>query len=139
MTPSKSPLPILGTWKLSKCETSRPDLPHMTSAVTTFTQEKDGIQYSNDGVWSDGRRSKVSYITQLDGSWCPVTGSTLTDSISLRRLEDGSLESRMKKGGADVGNVRATVSADGRTMTGHWELVGPGGTTVTWKTTAERQ
>lgn len=139
MTPSKAPLPFLGTWKLSKCESSRPDLPHFVSGITIFTQKADGIHYSNDGVWSDGRSSKVSYITQLDGNWCPVVGSTITDSVSLRREEDGSLESRMKKGGVDVGTVRATISPDGRTMTGHWEFSGPGGTTITWKTTADRQ
>jgi hypothetical protein len=139
MTPSKAPLPFLGTWKLSKCETSRPDLPHLTSGITTFTQKEDGIHYTSESVWSDGRSTKTSYISQMDGDWCPVSGSTMTDSLSLRRQEDGSLDSRMKKGGVDVGTVRATVSADGRIMTGHWGFVGPGGATVTWKTTAERQ
>jgi hypothetical protein len=114
-------------------------LPHITSGITTFTQKEDGIHYRSDNVWSDGRSSKVSCISQLDGNWCPVTGSMMSDSLCLRRQEDGSLESRMKKGGVDVGTVRATISADGRTMTGHWEFAGPGGATVTWKTTAERQ
>ena len=139
MTPSKAPLPFLGTWKLTKCETSRPDLSHPTGGITTFTQGKDAIHYSNDGVWSDGRASKVSAALQLDGTWCPVTGSLVADSLSFRRLEDGSFEAKMKKAGAGVGTTRSTVSADGRTMTGHWEFAGPGGTTVTWKTTSERQ
>ena len=139
MTPSKAPLPFLGTWKLAKCEASRPELPHPTSGITTFTQEGDAIHYSNDGVWSDGRTPKVNAVLQLNGNWCPVTGSILTDSLSFRRLDDGSFEAKMKKGGADVGTSRSTVSADGRTLTGHWEIVGPGGTIITWKTTSERQ
>jgi hypothetical protein len=139
MTPSKAPLPFLGAWKLTKCETSRPDLPHPTSGITTFTQEKDAIHYSNEGVWSDGRKAQASAVLQLDGSWYPVTGSLVADSLSIRRLEDGSLEAKMRKGGVDVGKTRSTYSADGRTSTGHWEFVGPGGTTVTWTTTLERQ
>ena len=138
MTPSKAPLPILGTWKLTKCVTSRPDLPHPTSGITTFTQKEDGLHYSNDGVWSDGRTAKVSAVVQLDGSWCPITGSLLTDALSLH-LEGASFEAKMRKGGVDVGASRSTVSADGRTMTGHWEIAGPGGTTVTWETTSQRQ
>ncbi len=138
MTPSKTPLPFLGAWKLTKCETSRPDLPHPTSGTTTFAQQADGIHYSNEGAWSDGRKAKVSALLQLDGSWCPVTGSVLSDSLSFRRLEDGSFDAKMKKGGADVGSVRSTVSADGRTMTGHWEIAGPDGKTISWKTTSER-
>ena len=139
MTPSKAPLPFLGTWKLTKCETSRPDLPHPTAGITTFTQGKDAIHYSNDGVWSDGREAKVSAVLQMDGNWFPITGSLVADSLSFRRLEDGSFEAKMRKSGTDVGTSRSTVSEDGRTMTGHWEFVGPGGTTITWKTTSDRQ
>ena len=129
MTPSKAPLPFLGTWKLTKCESSRPDLPHPTSGTTTFTQKEDGIHYSNEGVWSDGRTAKASAVLQPDGSWCPITGSLMTDSLSLH-LGSGSVEAKMRKGGVDVGTNRSTFSADGRTMTGHWEIVGPGGTTM---------
>ena len=132
MTPSKAPLPFLGTWKLTKCESTQPDLPHPTSGITTFNQEKDAVHYSNDGVWSDGRKSKVTAVLQMDGTWCPVKGSLLAD-------ENGSLESKMRKGGVDVGSNRSTFSADGRIMTGHWEIAGTGGKTVTWKTTSERQ
>ena len=139
MTPSRAPLPFLGTWKLTKCETSRPDLPHPTSGITTFTQKEDAVHYSNEGVWSDGRTAKVGAVLQMDGNWSAVTGSLLADSLSFRTLGDGSFEAKMKKGGVDVGTSRSTVSADGRIMTGHWEVVGPGGTSLTWKTTSERQ
>jgi hypothetical protein len=139
MTPSKAPLPFLGTWRLTKCESSRPDLPHPISGITTFTQEEDAVHYTNDGVWSDGRTAKVNAVLQMDGNWCPVTGSLVTDSLSFQRLTGGSFEVKMKKGGVDVGTTRTTVSADGRTMTGDWEFAGPGGATITWKTTSDRQ
>ena len=87
MTPSEAPLAILGTWQLGKCESSRPDLPHPMAGITTFTQEDDGIHYSNDGVWSDGRTTKVSAVLPLDGSWRPITGSMLADSLSFRRID----------------------------------------------------
>ncbi len=139
MTPSKAPLSFLGIWKLTKCEASRPELPHPTAGITTFAQEGDAVRYSNEGVWSDGRTAKVSAVLKMDGSWCPVTGSLMTDSLSFRQLEDGSLEVKMRRGGVNVGTNHTTVSADGRSMTGHWELVGPAGGTATWTTTSERQ
>ena len=139
MTPSKAPLPFLGTWRLTKVETSRPDLPHPQSGVTTFTQENDIIQYTNDGVWTDGRRTKVTAVLQLDGSLCPITNSMVADALTLRVLDDGTLEVKMKRGGVDVGTNQTSVSPDGRTMTGQWDLVGPGGTKITWNTTQERQ
>lgn len=139
MTPSKAPLPFLGTWRLTKCESSRPDLPHPTSGITIFTQKEDAVHYNNEGVWSDGRTANVGAVLQMDGNWSPVTGSLLADSLSFRTLGDGSFEAKMKKGGVDVGTSRSTVSVDGRTMAGHWEIVGPGEITITWKTTSERR
>jgi hypothetical protein len=138
MTASKAPLPFIGTWKLTNCESSRPDLPHPTGGIATFTQQGDAVNYTNDGVWSDGRTAKVTAVLKLDGTWCPVAGSLTTDSLSFQSLEGGTFEVKMRKGGVDVGTNRTTVSADGRTMTGQWELAGPGGT-LTWKTTSERQ
>lgn len=139
MTPSKAPLPFLGSWKVTKCVSSHPDLPHPASGLVSFTQEKEGIRYSARTVWSDGRTGEVHANIQLDGSWCPVSGSLLADSISCRNLADGTMEAKMRKGGVDAGSTRSTVSADGRTMNGHWEVIAPGGVTVTWETTSERQ
>ena len=139
MTPSKAPLPFVGTWRLTKCQSSRPDLPHPTSGITTFIQKENAIHYTNDGIWSDGRTAKVTAILHLDGEWCPVNGSLLADSLSFQNLSDGSFEAKLKKSGVDVGTSRSTVSADGRTMMALWKIAGPEGATVTWKTTSERQ
>ena len=135
MAPSKASLAFLGTWKLVKCECSQPNLPHPISGITTFTEEEDAIHYSNDGAWSNGRTVKVSADLQLDGNWHPVTGSALADSLSFLSLEDGSFEAKMKRGGVDTGISRSTVSEDGRTLTGLWDIIGPD----TWITTSERQ
>jgi hypothetical protein len=137
MTPAKSPLPFLGTWKLTSCESSHPDLPHPVSGITTFAEEPGAIRYTNEGAWSNGTKTDVQAVLQLDGSWCPITGSLLADSISVETTSDG-LTAKMRKAGVDVGTTRAVVSADRRTTTGTWEIAGPGGITVKWKTTTVR-
>lgn len=139
MTPSKAPLPLFGTWKLASCESSMPELPHPTSGMTTFTQEGDAIQYTSDGVWTDGGHRNVMATIPLDGTWCAVTGSAVIDSLSMSQLPDGSFEAKGKKGGDDVVTTALTISADGQTMTAHWTFIGPNDSTVTWNTTYERQ
>ena len=139
MTPSKAPNPFLGTWKLIKCEPTRADLPHPVSGTVTSTQGDDGIHLDSEGTWSDGRVVKTNIVYRMDGSWYPVTGSPMADSVSVRRLDDFSAEAKLRKGGVDVGTQISTVSADGRTLTAQVELVGPGGAAITWKTTSERQ
>jgi hypothetical protein len=63
----------------------------------------------------------------------------LADSLSFRRLEDGSTQATMKKAGVEVGSNRTAVSADGQTLMSHWQFAGPGGTSITWETTSQRQ
>jgi hypothetical protein len=38
-----SPVPFLGTWKLTECESSRSDLPYPTAGIAIFAPEEDGI------------------------------------------------------------------------------------------------
>ena len=139
LTPSKAPLRFLGTWRITKVETSRPDLPHPTTGVTTFTQEADHVHYEAETTWSDGTRSKVTAALRTDGSWCPVIGSLIADTVSFQRVDDSSFSVNMKKQGLDVGTNHTTISATGRTMTGSWEVKAPDGTKVTWKMSSERQ
>ena len=139
MTPSKAPLPLFGTWKLASCESSMPELPHPASGITTFAQAGDVVHYTSDGVWTDGGHRSVMATIPLDGTWCAVAGSAVTDSLSMTQLPDGSFEAKGKKGGDDVVTTALTFSADGQTMMGHWIFIGPNDTTITWKTTHERQ
>src|SRR5215469_9727429 len=139
MTPVQSPLPFVGTWKLTSVATSHPELPHPESSVTTYTQEDDGLHYLAETVWSDGRTTKGHAVFQLDGNWYPLSDSTLADSVRLERLDDRTFGGEMKKGGLISGAVRSVISPDGRTLTGHWEIVGPDGSTITWLTLSIRQ
>jgi hypothetical protein len=138
MTPSKAQYPFLGTWKMVGCESSHPELPHPTSALTTFSEEADGIHYRAEMTWSDGRTTSTQAVLSADGSWCPMIGSALADAVSVHIHDDGSLEARMRKGQVTVGTLHTKVSADGQTSVSHWDLIGTG-IAITWKTTAVRQ
>ena len=140
MTPAKATsLPIIGTWKMVSCETSHPHLPHPSGSTTTFAERGGGLDYLAETVWSDGRASTTRVLFHLDGRWCPLEGSPLADSVSLKMLGDGSFEGHMKKGDAAAGKNYATVSADGKTLTTRWEMAGPGNITIVWTTVSARQ
>ncbi len=106
--------------------------------MTTIAQQGDGVLYKAETIWSDGRGTAVEAILKMDGSWCPVSGSALADSVSLRILDDGSFEGKMRKGESESGSNLMRVSEDGQTMATEWNVAGPGGVTITWKTTAQR-
>lgn len=117
MTPDQYPLAFIGTWRLIDCETSHPQLPYPKLSLTTFVQREDGMH----------------------GNWCPVAGSALADSVTLQVLDHGSVEGKMRKGESASEKNRMTVSADGQVMKTIWEILGQGGVTITWKTSAQRQ
>jgi len=123
---------------MTSCETSHPEFPYPKSSLTTFAQQQDGIHYKAESTWSDGRSTAVEVLFKMDGSWCPLVGSALADSVSLRSLDDGSFEGTMKKGGIESGKNRMRVSADGQRMNTEWHIADPGGVTITWKTTSQR-
>jgi hypothetical protein len=137
MTPAKAPLPLLGLWKLTKCETSRPELPHPTAGTAEFIQQEDGVHYINHSLWSTGQNNKSTVTFQLDGNWYPVTGALMHDSLSCQHLPDGSFEFKMRKGEANIGVCHSRT--DRNLITAHWEFFLPGGSTVTWETTSELQ
>jgi len=139
MTPATAPVPFLGTWRITKVEPSRPDLPHPVGGITNTTQEPDGFHMNSVATWSDGRTVKTSAVYKLDGSWYAVSGSLVADSVSVRALEGGAYEAKLRKGGVDVGTQRISVSADGRTLTADANVQTPGGTPVSWRTTSIRE
>ena len=56
-------------------------------------------------------------MAKLDGTPAPVTGSPAFDMISVRKINDRTLETKSTKGGKRVGQSRVTVSADGKVLT----------------------
>jgi len=140
MTPSKAAsLPFLGTWKMVNCETSHPHLPHPTRSTTTFADRDGAIDYRAETEWSDGRTTSAHAVFHLDGTWCAVEGSPLADSASLKALDGGAFEGRMKKGDVVAGLSHMTLSPDGQRSTTRWEITGPGGAMVVWTTVSARQ
>jgi hypothetical protein len=137
--PSGMPLRFLGTWQLTHWQSSHPDIPHPLSGTTSFTREGEVIHYEAETRWSDGRSSSARASLKLDGTWSAVTGSVLADSVSFQQVDDSAFTVDMRKSGDHAGSSRTRVSATGRTMTTDWEIPGPEGSTITWRTTSERQ
>lgn len=139
MTPSKAPLRFLGTWRLTKCESSHPDRPCPKSRLTTFTQQADFVHYESETVWSDGHTSQVATALHIDGSPSAVTGSALADSANFSITGDSTFKAFLQKEGLDAGTYSASVSSTGRVMNERWELKDPSGSPTIWNIASERQ
>lgn len=93
---------LTGTWKTDK-------------ASVKFEQKPDEL------ALKDGTYNCTTCIPPLtvaaDGQFHAVTGRPYADEISVKAVDDKTIEIHSKKGGKEVSNASMTVSADGNTLT----------------------
>jgi hypothetical protein len=73
-----------------------------------------------------------------DGKDHELKGSPYADMISVRMLDDRSIEIVRKKNGKVVGTTKDTVSEDGKTLVSEWSFVADNGQTGNGKATSTR-
>lgn len=111
--------PFVGTWKLNVAKSSYNPGPAPKSATVTITAVGSGVKVVVDGAGPTGDKVHWEYTAAShDGKDYPIVGNNAdADTVALKRLKPGSVETSNKKGGkATTTNVR-TVSTDGKTMT----------------------
>jgi hypothetical protein len=59
----------------------------------------------------------VSYTAKLDGKDYPVKGSYTFNSVSLKRVDDRTIEETDKRDGKIVGIYKMSIAPDGKKMT----------------------
>ena len=56
-----------------------------------------GIKRTGESIDADGNKTSFEYTAKYDGKDYPVSGSDLYDPIALKRLNDHTVESTLKK------------------------------------------
>lgn len=92
-----------GSWKLLKASESENGL------LATFKGSGTEMSMSDPTGWS--------WTAKFDGKDNPVKGSDGVDSVSLKQLNDHTIEASYKRGGKLIVVEKMTVSSDGKTMT----------------------
>jgi hypothetical protein len=91
--------------------------PPPTSLTTTFETAQEGIKVTIAGVDAAGNSFGSQYTANYDGKDYPVTGSSIYDAVSLKRLDASTVQVTRKKGGQVVATIRRVVSPDGKQLT----------------------
>jgi hypothetical protein len=92
-----------GSWRVNKVNESENGL------TTTYKGDGDEISMSTP--------TGQSYTAKLDGKDYPVKGSYFYNSVSLKRIDDHTIEETDKRDGKVVEVAKMTVSPDGKKMT----------------------
>jgi hypothetical protein len=110
----------IGTWKQNFAKsTSTPPttVPQPRSAVRTYEAFGDGLKFKAVTVSADGKTTTSTYAAHYDGKEYPLDGNANADTIILKKIDNRTFESILKKNGKITSTGTNAVSADGKTMT----------------------
>jgi len=109
--------PASGTWELNLAKSKFSPGPPPKSQTRTFEVTGADVKYTLKGIDAEGKPTLVHYTAKYDGKDYPVTGSQDFDAISLKRVDAGTAQATLKKGGKVIQTATRVVSKDGKTLT----------------------
>src|ERR1700694_5124183 len=106
----------MGTWKLNEAKsTCAPGALKNTTVV--YAAAGYNVKVSVDGTDKDGNPTHNEWTGKVDGKDYPVTGDPNSDTRSLKKVDDHTLQLTAKKGGKVTLSGQIVISADGKTRT----------------------
>ena len=106
----------LGTWKLNEAK-SKIDAGLPKNLTVVYEAAGDSIKATVDGVDGQGTPTHSEWTGNYDGKDYAVTGDPSSDTRSLKKIDDRTLELTVKKGGKVTMSGRVVVAADGKSRT----------------------
>jgi hypothetical protein len=108
--------PHMGTWKLNEAKSKL--IPGTGKNMTvTYTEQKDKMKVTVDGVDKDGKPTHSVWIGKADGKAYPVKGKLPYDSVAYKVVNDRTYALTAMKDGKMLWSGPSTVSADGKSRT----------------------
>jgi hypothetical protein len=130
--------PHVGKWKLNEAKSKLP--PDMGKNTTvTYTEEKEKMKVTVDGVDKDGKPMHGVWVGQADGKTYKMKGNLPWDAAAYKVVNDHTYGITTMKGGKMRTIGTSTVSANGKTRTVATEGTGADGKKFKSKSIFDRQ
>jgi hypothetical protein len=108
--------PHLGTWKLNEAKSKfAPGMGRNTTV--TYTEQKDKIKVTVDGVDKDGKPTHGVWVGKFDGTAYPAKGNLPYNSVSYKVVNDRTNDITAMKDGKVMWTGKIAVAADGKSRT----------------------
>lgn len=108
--------PQLGTWKLNEAKSKL--APGMGKNPTVvYSEQKDKIKITVEGVDKDGKSTHGVWIGKFDGKAYPAKGNMAWDAAAYTVVNDRTNDITTMKNGKTVWSGRIEVAKDGKSRT----------------------
>ena len=108
--------PHMGTWKFNEAKSKIPAGMGKNTTVT-YTEQKDKIKVTVEGVDKDGKPTHSVWVGKFDGKTYPTKGNLSWSSAAYKMVNDRTNDITTMKDGKMVWSGTITVSADGKSRT----------------------
>ena len=109
--------PFVGTWNLNGAK-SKLTGSGIGSKGTVHIEANDAsLKFTVESTDEKGEARNFNYEAALDGKAATISGTATVDEVSLKRVDDHTIDATGKKDGKVVYTDKRTVSQDGKTMT----------------------
>ena len=119
--------PVIGSWQLNVAKSKFSPGPAPKSDTRTYAASDQGITMTWKSVGADGKEIVAKSTFKADGKDYPATGAPNFDSLSLKQVDDHTVQSTQKMGGKVIGTTTRTVSKDGKVLTLNSKGTSPAG------------
>jgi len=109
--------PVIGTWQLNIAKSKFNPGPAPKSDTRIYAASEQGTVMTWTSVGADGKETVAKSTFKADGKDYALTGADNFDSLSLKQVDDHTVQSTQKKGGKVIGTTTRTVSKDGKVLT----------------------
>ena len=106
-----------GNWTLDVSKSRYSPGPTPKSQHAVLTAVPNGIRTVADRVEADGKMVHFEWTGTFDGNDQPVVGDPARDVVSVKKVDDYTLEVTNKKGGKVTTILRAVYAKDGKSRT----------------------
>src|SRR5262249_33654493 len=76
-----------------------------------------GMKVVSDRVEADGKTTHFEWTAKFDGKENPVKGDPGRDTVSVKKIDDYTLEITNRKGGKVTTTIKAVYARDGKSRT----------------------
>jgi hypothetical protein len=121
--------PFSGAWVLNLSKSKLPP-PLPRSQISHIDADSNGIRVREEIVSDKGERITITVDAKFDGKDYPITGSAFADTVAYQRVDSHTIKGTVKKAGKVVVTEAATVSEDGKTLTGTYSGIDATGSEV---------
>ena len=108
---------MAGMWKLDTAKSKYTPGPVPKSQVANLEAVEGGLKVVSDRVEADGKTTHFEWTAKFDGKDYPVKGDPGRDAVSVKKLDDYTLDITNKKAGKVTTMIHAVYAKDGKSRT----------------------